>query len=246
VVGTLSLALIFCLLGPVSFGQVIPRNYAVEVSASVDLAGPAIVLRWSADSSVTNLTVSRRLNTQEAWKLLSTLPSSATEFRDSEVIPNRVHEYQILKRSSLGYTGAGYIAAGWEVAPISTRGRILVLVEHDLAGSISQSLDLLKQDLLGDGWTVTVRPINRNAAVTEVRSLVQVEHAAQKLRALLLLGHVPVAYSGNINPDGHANHRGAWPADVYYAELDGTWADSAVNATTAERDTNWNVPGDGK
>mgnify|MGYP000013517969 CR=1 FL=1 len=28
-------------------------------------------------------------------------------------------------------------------------------------------------------------------------------------------------YSGNIYPDGHTDHRGAWPADTYYGDIDG-------------------------
>src|SRR4029079_4804782 len=55
-----------------------------------------------------------------------------------------------------------------------------------------------------------------------------------------------VAYSGNIMPDGHTNHMGAWPADVYYADLDGTWTDTTVASSEAELRRNRNVPGDGK
>ncbi len=67
-----------------------------------------------------------------------------------------------------------------------------------------------------------------------------------KLTALFLIGHIPVPYAGDVDPDGHPNHQGAWPADVYYADVDGNWTDTDVNTTTAERDVNWNVPGDGK
>jgi regulation of enolase protein 1 (concanavalin A-like superfamily) len=66
--------------------------------------------------------------------------------------------------------------------------------------------------------------------------------------ALLIVGRVPVPYSGLINPDGHPDHYGAWPTDAYYADVNGTWTDtSANNSATAINDLrNRNVPGDGK
>ncbi len=65
------------------------------------------------------------------------------------------------------------------------------------------------------------------------------------IESLFILGHVPVPYSGNIL-GAHANHQGAWPADLYYGELDGEWTDYLVTNTSASRVANHNVPGDGK
>src|SRR5207245_7348030 len=49
-----------------------------------------------------------------------------------------------------------------------------------------------------------------------------------------------------IVPDGHVpNHKGAWPADVYYGDMDGSWTDNQINDATADNSRNWNVPGDG-
>ncbi len=63
----------------------------------------------------------------------------------------------------------------------------------------------------------------------------------------LLFGNIPVPYSGNINPDGHDDHKGAWPTDYYYGEFDaGAWTDNLVNNDTASRVANRNIPGDGK
>lgn len=54
-------------------------------------------------------------------------------------------------------------------------------------------------------------------------------------------------YSGNINPDGHADHLGAWPTDYYYGDMDeAAWTDNTVNSKVATRPANHNVPGDGK
>src|SRR5207248_1131072 len=65
-------------------------------------------------------------------------------------------------------------------------------------------------------------------------------------------GHVPVPYSGLLNPDGHPNHLGAWPADAYYGDMDGLWTDTTVNyvgtdpGDPADTARLANVPGDGK
>lgn len=58
---------------------------------------------------------------------------------------------------------------------------------------------------------------------------------------------MPVPYSGNIAPDGHTpDHLGAWPADGYYADMDGNWTDVSINNAGASQLRNQNVPGDGK
>ncbi len=67
------------------------------------------------------------------------------------------------------------------------------------------------------------------------------------MKAVFLFGHVPVAYSGDIVPDGHApHHQGAWPCDGFYGDMDGVWTDNSVNDTSAADARTRNVPGDGK
>jgi hypothetical protein len=69
---------------------------------------------------------------------------------------------------------------------------------------------------------------------------------------VLLLGNIPVPYSGNTNWDGHPEHQGAWPADLWYGDVinDNLWTDQAVNtannSTPPNRAETVNVPGDGK
>src|SRR5207237_10741958 len=103
-------------------------------------------------------------------------------------------------------------------------------------------------DLIGDGWVVIRHEVSQSDSVQSVKALIKTDYSTdpQSVKAVFLFGHVPVPYSGNIMPDGHENHRGAWPADGYYGEMNGEWTDSSVNTMTAERQINWNVPGDGK
>ena len=66
------------------------------------------------------------------------------------------------------------------------------------------------------------------------------------VKAVLLLGTVPIPYSGDFAWDGHADHYGAWPSDAYYADVNGVWTDNSINDTSPGRAANVNVPGDGK
>ena len=64
-----------------------------------------------------------------------------------------------------------------------------------------------------------------------------------------LAGTVDDTHTGQgmiFNPDGHPDHRGAWPADAYYGDPDGEWPDTLVDSSKASRAENKNVPGDGK
>src|SRR5437762_840004 len=113
---------------------------------------------------------------------------------------------------------------------------------------LATELTRLQQDLTGDGWTVIRKDVSRTATVASVKSLIKAEYDADRanVKAVFLFGHVPVPRSGDINPDGHDNHKGAWAADTYYADMDGAWTDSTVNDTSAERADNYNTPGDGR
>ena len=84
--------------------------------------------------------------------------------------------------------------------------------------------------------------------MTQVKSKIKNKYQADNnLKTVFLLGHVPVPYAGNIAPDGHVpDHMGAWPADVFYADMDGNWTDASVNVTTTSSNRNYNVPEDGK
>lgn len=84
--------------------------------------------------------------------------------------------------------------------------------------------------------------------VAVVRMLIQDTYSydPQNTKAILLLGRVPVPYSGEENIDGHPDHTGAYPADVYYADVNGVWTDVFVNNTSAGDVRNHNTPGDGK
>ncbi len=141
----------------------------------------------------------------------------------------------------------GFIYAGIELPAIEDRGRILLVVEDDLLSPLASQINVLKTDFIKDGWRVSQIDVDRNDPVTSVQNAIKnVYNSNSDLNAVLLLGHVPVAFSGSIFPDTHTENEGAYPADVYYGEMNGTWTDNTVNTTAAFLNIYHNVPGDGR
>ena len=224
-----------------------PRKYAVQISAVVQEAPPRILLRWPDEGDANRYRISRRALNGD-WQELATLGGAEISFPDSHVTPGKTYEYQIVKETSGKYTGYGYIRAGIRAPMVEQRGKLILLVETSIAGAIEAELQQLELDLTGDGWEVIRRSVLTADSPQSVKELIKAifESDPGNVKALFLLGHIPVPYSGNFFPDGHENHQGAWPADVYYADVDGEWTDSTVDNSRAERQANRNVPGDGK
>jgi hypothetical protein len=173
------------------------------------------------------------------------------------------YEYRISKSFS-SFVGSGYIYAGIQAPLVEGRGKVVLLVDNSFSLTLSNELARLTLDLAGDGWTVLRHDVPRMAAdpantsssvwatrsneLASVKSLIMTDYNADSnnVKAVFLFGHVPVPYSGDLAPDGHGLHTGAWPADAYYGDMHGTWTDSSVNAAFASDTRNWNVPGDGK
>ncbi|MCP4548546.1 MAG: hypothetical protein GY835_18980 [bacterium] len=140
----------------------------------------------------------------------------------------------------------GHICAGIRYTPPEDRGTVLLLLDSSVLMNLPEEIKRLELDLIADGYRVQRISGLGGYSVTYVKERI-LEAVADdpSITTLFLLGALPVPYSGNIG-GSHADHRGAWPADVYYGELDGEWTDYLVNNTSASRPENHNVPGDGK
>jgi hypothetical protein len=101
-------------------------------------------------------------------------------------------------------------------------------------------------DISGDGWQIVRHDLSRTLLDTAIRSRIKADYNTYpNVKAVLIVGHLAVPYSGDLNPDGHPEHIGAWPADVYYGDVTNTWTDVSVY-DTASAYANDNIPGDGK
>jgi len=124
----------------------------------------------------------------------------------------------------------GYIYAGNQLPAVHNRGGIILLIEESVRLPISPEIDRLQLDLVRDGWKTYIETAAMTESVTDIRSRIQTLYQENPdINSLFIIGHVPVPYSGEIAPDTHfENHEGAWAADVYYGELNGTEVELAV------------------
>lgn len=229
-------------------------DFSVQVSAEVQSNPPQIRLKWSADPNAINYVISRKDKEDATWgnKIGTVTGAKATEFLDTNVEVGLGYEYRLVKNAKSGttanYTGFGYIYAGINLTAIETKGTIILLVDDRFTTSLSAELARLQQDIVGDGWNVIRHDVSTTTKVPMVKDLILADYNADpgSVQAVFLFGHIPVPYSGLLNPDGHPDHYGAWAADVYYGDMFGTWTDTQANSTTASRSANKNIPGDGK
>ncbi|MEI6021498.1 MAG: T9SS type A sorting domain-containing protein [Bacteroidota bacterium] len=221
---------------------------AVQVSAVVQNNPAKITLNWIGNATSTSYQIYRKLKTAPVWgNALATLSGTINQYIDNSVSLGTNYEYKITRTGS-GYAGYGYINAGIEVPEISNRGKLVLLIDSSFSATLSSEISRLIYDIEGDGWDVRRHDVSRSASVYHVKSLILNDYHVDSLnlKAVFIFGHVPVPYSGNINPDGHPDHLGAWPADCYYGDIDGNWTDSFITSTTASPARTQNVPGDGK
>ncbi len=237
-------ALLFLI--PISFKAQTCKDAAVELSAVAQKVNPRITLNWLSGTGVTSQYVYRKPKSSPNWSMLATLSPTLIQFVDSNVTVGVHYEYQVARFGAT--TAYGYINSGIEIPVVGNRGNLILIVDSTMIGPLSAELKRLMDDLEGDGWNVIRHDVLRTGTVNHVKSLIVADYnaAPSTTQAVFLFGHVPVPYSGIINPDGHPDHLGAWPADVYYADMNGTWTDVSVNNTSASRPENKNIPGDGK
>jgi hypothetical protein len=224
------------------------RLQAVEASVQIQESPPSIRLVWAnPERPAARYRISKRTG-NDGWSEVAVVGGSETGWTDSNVSAGGRYEYRIIKETNDGYLGHAYLYAGIRASVLEDTGKVLLLVRDNIAGAVGGELDQFRKDLIAEGWEVLRQDIGGGATPPEVRSVIQSAYNASggSLKQVILIGHIAVAYSGSIMPDGHGNHKGAWPADGYYADMNGTWTDSSVNIKTAERESNWNVPGDGK
>ena len=225
----------------------------------------------------------RRAKGSTSWG--SPIASGVTGNSYSDADPNAIHvgsayEYQVVRTfSAPTYPDrvlTGSIYAGIQVPLVDQRGKIILLMDNTFSTSLMSQLTQLVDDLTGDGWTVLSHIVNRgpeprladgsfnadwtsdNAQrVKEIRAIIQADYNADpaNVKAVFLFGHIPVPYSGEINPDGHPDHLGAWPSDGFYGDILTSygvpgWTDISINELAENnaptRNENYNIPGDGK
>ena len=220
-------------------------DYAVQITAAVQTAPPQIKLQWKKLGTSPTYTVFRKAKAATGWNTVATLTAADSIYTDNNVVADSAYEYQVQANGSIASTG--YIYAGITANPIHHRGTLLLLVDSLFIDSCKNDIYTMMQDISGDGWQIVRHDISRTTGDVAVHNIIAGDYQAySNVKAVLILGHLAVPYSGDVNPDGHPNHLGAWPADVYYGTINASWTDNTVNDTTAGYAANKNIPGDGK
>jgi len=202
----------------------VPRDSAVEISATISRSPAKITLSWTP---VPNESATYRVDrlANDEWQEVQN--SSSTSYEDSNVAIGTKYEYRVVKTVS-DYTGYGYISAGIDIPPVHDRGTIILVISDDMVSGLSSEISRLEGDLVGDGWTVRKHAVSTSLAPIKVRDIINsdFQDSPSRVTNVFLIGNVPIVYSGYLNPppDGHQGaqqgHEGAWPADVFYANLD--------------------------
>lgn len=231
-------------LAQTSADEVVP----ITVTTS---AAPSITLSWPAPAAgVTQVIVFRKSIFDLSWTALSILPPSATSYTDVGSGSGVAWEYRVEQNGGTPSQRVGLAYAGIDLpAYTGSRGKIVLVIDDALSAPLASELSRFEQDLRGDGWQVLRHDIaGASSSVPSVKELIRTDWEADpNTLCVLLFGNIPVPYSGEIAPDGHPDHIGAWPTDYYYGDFDEElWTDSLVNNPAASRPANRNVPGDGK
>lgn len=232
------------------------KDYTVQARVVVTKSPPSISIRWpKIATEVTNYYIYRKAKDAQSWgEIKDSVAGSDTIWTDTDVVVGEEYEYNIQKMKMDTLLGITYILSGIEIPVIHNRGSALVVVEKELASSIPVDLNNFMMDIAADGWRVFSVQVSKTDSVQFVNNEIKrYAKIAGDLKSIVLLGHVPVPYSGNFGklekfrfaPDGHTEHNGCWPADVYYAIDYDNWTDTVKN-TDATRNENKNLPGDGK
>jgi len=230
------------------FAQDAAHEWAVQLSATVTESPATVTLDWPSNTaSGITYNIFRKEKGTTGWgSSIGSVPSTTLTFMDDTPLAGVSYEYLVQKVDGSLYSW-GYVNAGIKTELPANRGDVLVIVDSTFIVSLASEIDQLSTDLYNDGWMPKVIGVNPADDVTDVKAVIQAEYSSlDNLTALYLLGNVPVPYSGNLYPDGHTNHEGAWPADGYYGDLDGNWTDASINNTVASDTRNDNIPGDGK
>lgn len=246
------------------------KDQAVLIDSRVSIEPtPSITLSWENNELATGYAIRKKEVGDAAFPSVfeAEIGAGVTEWTDTEVEIGVTYEYEIrsIFQGTIRNGGAdalatmqgfGYKVIGVDPDPYVNR-KVLVLVDETVVEPLSEELDRLYMDLQKEGWFVVSKEVPRaeefdGDKVREVKDIILDEDDNGEIDLIFLLGRVPVPYSGGFGvtgniPDRHGDHNGAWPADVYYGDLnEGGWTDFQINLTTPRRDANDNVPSDGK
>jgi hypothetical protein len=242
----------------IAIGQV-AKDQVVQLTANIN--NGKIELKWPSESYNGNYSIYKKSDyTVDDWGTIpiAVLPGGINNYVDNSSEVGERYEYLVVKARGTTTDALGYLSAGNFAIEQTEYGAVILLVDSNYLIPLSNEIITFKKDMVDEGWRVHLSYAGRNENVAVVKNRIKsLVDNDSRIKLLVLLGNIPVPYSGYYSSNGHApppdghvegsgNHTGAWPADVYYGILNDVFTDNDVNCTTGAQQRNHNVPGDGK
>ena len=223
-------------------------NKTVFLEATIDSENNNVLLSWENLEGAQNYFVYMKEIDGLAWGLpIAQLTGDDTSFLVENIDQSKVYEFRVL-RNGASINASGFLYSGIEYRLEAFTQTQIIVVETNVYEQLSATIESYQSQLESESIETILVIANIDDSVESVKA--QIIDAATMATgneiSVFLLGNVPVPYSGNIGPDGHSNHIGAWPSDGYYADLNGAWTDNSVTNVTGGSSRTHNVPGDGK
>lgn len=226
-----------------------PLETTVPLQISAGLNPPAVFLQWATPQPA-DILLRRRVKgaAGNTWTtLVSASETLLNGYFDNGLDGNEVYEYA-LERKTGNITASGYGFANFFTPVVDNRGKLLVFIDSTTADALGADLITFKNDIRGEGWHTIPFKTGPSTTVQWIKNQIVAAYNADPtgVKAVLLMGNIPVPYSGSTAWDDQNDHVGAWPCDAFFGDVDGTWTDQTVNLPNTPRLANRNVPNDGK
>lgn len=221
----------------------------VAISTIVDKTSGTISLKWDKIALASGYAIARKLRNDTSWTSIVTLTNnSISTYTDTISNQSVGYEYKIITLGS-AIVASGYAYAAINLPPKHYTGKLILLIDSAYADYCSREISQYVLDIIKEGWTCKLQYVGRTTSVASVKQIIKTIYLQDpsNTKGVFILGHIAIPYSGDIYPDGHPNHEGAWPTDLCYADTSNLkWTDTSVNLTSASRPANRNILGDGK
>jgi hypothetical protein len=226
-----------------------PADAAVPVEVMIGISPPGVLLSWP-NPAPSDIFLRRRTKDLpgNSWTtLINAAGILQNGYFDADVEAGKAYEYA-LGRKTGDVTAYGYAYAALEIPAPDVRGKMLIFIDSVTSGQLGTDLEVFKNDLRGEGWQVLLFKTGNATTVQNIKNQISGAYYSDTahVKSVLLMGNIPVPYSGSTAWDNRPDHAGAWPCDGYYGDVNGIWTDNSVNLTSSARIANHNVPGDGK
>lgn len=197
--------------------------------------------------------ISKKSIYSDFWEEIDTLEANSQNYYDTIPIFNIGPIEYGFQFASDNFNSYGYYLVGTKTTFEIEKGNVLVLIDSTVNSPLEKEISRFANDLVADGWHSKIEIVPRSMTFNpnEVRKVKRIVNKykslwGKKFQALILVGKVPVPYTGNYTFDGHSDHIGAFPSDLVYVVEDSHLTDEVEYNISANREENWNVPFDGK